>query len=748
MKKIHQRTEPHAIDHQRSLEYLAAMNLPPELENMPHTGASIHLSGKVSLPASRTMKFLHKKAHSSIWTNHLVFVALVMAGGGMVPKSVHSILLTLSKVLHDYQSDLVTCDEIGQPIPHLTIENVTHVFKKIAQSGSMSDNNKADWYMRYQSCSNATSAWFARHCQSLGFDKHFYEQLLLPTPTDFVLNQSMTRLRKKAEFLQKSRRKEETNELFPNTRLLYAQANIRLNLFERFYDAAKQAEAYAIENELVTYRYNYEQDGTVVHCQIVNISYLFDQFVANGFDINEMTPEFYERGGSAKFQRKHYYVEMCNADELDREKFWFIELLEAHVFYDKNSVTKKKFEAFCRAYNYTDGYLFRSYLTRVSHMDIPRNFISVASERLNRLFVPHHEMRLIFNMGSLATEFCLTSGARINEVLQIAAHPDVLKKLTIPRIEDPTSYLERYAVMLIPKGRDEPEPFFLTDSTFDSLNHLCETAADNNLIYEEQKVIHSILPHQDNAKYHLLEKRPYLFQVDGKHLTSISLSTAMKLVLHNIAVRNSATGKLEPIKIKAHVFRHLFATYSVNVEKVPIDVVAKMMNQKYLPVTKYYAEPTLSVVAHHHERIGENLFHSLNLEVESKRLPDEMVTLYETAKSTSGTLTEVLGGTCTSHGQCPAKTACVGCAAKVPDPAKRAVIERKMEWALNEKTWNHENGFGAEERKMDVLIRDCKTELMEMEQIQIYMQSRGEAVQVFDSEHVPLKWVGNSGASV
>lgn len=166
-----------------------------------------------------------------------------------------------------------------------------------------------------------------------------------------------------------------------------------------------------------------------------------------------------------------------------------------------------------------------------------------------------------------------------------------------------------------------------------------------------------------------------------------------------------------------------------------------------VPVTKYYAEPTLSVVAHHHERIGENLFHSLNLEVESKRLPDEMVTLYQTAKSTSRTLTEVLGGTCTSHGQCPAKTACVGCAAKIPDPAKRAVIERKMEWALNEKAWNHENGFGAEERKMDVLIRDCKTELLEMEQIQIYMQSRGDAVQVFDSEQVPLKWVGNPEVS-
>jgi hypothetical protein len=42
---------------------------------------------------------------------------------------------------------------------------------------------------------------------------------------------------------------------------------------------------------------------------------------------------------------------------------------------------------------------------------------------------------------------------------------------------------------------------------------------------------------------------------------------------------------------------------------------------------------------------------------------------------------------------------------------------------------------------MDILIRDCKTELWEMDQIELYQNEQGTKVHVFDSESVPLKWV-------
>jgi len=59
-----------------------------------------------------------------------------------------------------------------------------------------------------------------------------------------------------------------------------------------------------------------------------------------------------------------------------------------------------------------------------------------------------------------------------------------------------------------------------------------------------------------------------------------------------------------------------------------------------------------------------------------RRSPAELRALYETARGTVGTLAEVIGGHCVSHGFCAAKFACVGCAGKVPDPATRHQVER------------------------------------------------------------------------
>ena len=49
--------------------------------------------------------------------------------------------------------------------------------------------------------------------------------------------------------------------------------------------------------------------------------------------------------------------------------------------------------------------------------------------------------------------------------------------------------------------------------------------------------------------------------------------------------------------VKTHLLRHAFATEAVQRQKMPIDIVAKILHQRDIGVTGYYSEPTPSQVA-------------------------------------------------------------------------------------------------------------------------------------------------------
>ncbi len=82
----------------------------------------------------------------------------------------------------------------------------------------------------------------------------------------------------------------------------------------------------------------------------------------------------------------------------------------------------------------------------------------------------------------------------------------------------------------------------------------------------------------------------------------------------------------------------------------------------------------------------------------------------------------MIGGHCISHGFCAAKFACVGCAGKVPDPAKREQVEHHRTWAREQVQYAVEEGLLPEAERMRQLVRDCETELAEMTSIEQYQE--------------------------
>ena len=201
----------------------------------------------------------------------------------------------------------------------------------------------------------------------------------------------------------------------------------------------------------------------------------------------------------------------------------------------------------------------------------------------------------------------------------------------------------------------------------------------------------------------------------------------MRFLLHGMVFR-TREGKV--VVLKAHLLRHAFATHAVQVEKIPIDVVGAWLHQKNLTITDYYSKPTESMVAEASDLFLSRVAAQINVSEAVLRSPDELQRLYEEARGKAGTLADVIGGQCVSHGYCAAKFACVGCAGKVPDPAKRYQIEKHKQWASLQVDYATQEGLLPEAERMKQLIRDCDNELAEMDLIESYRRDERREVNI------------------
>lgn len=80
---------------------------------------------------------------------------------------------------------------------------------------------------------------------------------------------------------------------------------------------------------------------------------------------------------------------------------------------------------------------------------------------------------------------------------------------------------------------------------------------------------------------------PYIFKYNRTHFTAGTLNSCLRFLLHGMIFQTSEGA---PVVIKPHLLRHAFATFAVHIERLPIDLVSKWLQQKNLEVTGYYSE--------------------------------------------------------------------------------------------------------------------------------------------------------------
>lgn len=125
-----------------------------------------------------------------------------------------------------------------------------------------------------------------------------------------------------------------------------------------------------------------------------------------------------------------------------------------------------------------------------------------------------------------------------------------------------------------------------------------------------------------NERKHLFPTPiPYYFQYAGKALTRFALHSSIRFLLHGLLFEMQ-NGKA--VTVKTHLLRHAFATEAVQRQKMPIDIVAKMLHQKDLNVTGYYSAPTPTQIAESVSELHDVISSYVDIDDVYLRSPQEL----------------------------------------------------------------------------------------------------------------------------
>lgn len=721
----------------------------------PKTGGDPKSNGHWPDIYSRSIGYLVRNVVGKPWADHLVLVAAVLSAQRYDPSTIQGCLCSINPRLTDLfqEMQIETFDEWNA-------EECMIAYLKGELIPKDTQGMRTAFCSHYLTCVKQVHAWL----HSLPpLERATYQQFLLPSVHPFSV-QGLTMHR---QVLQQSRqtRKGETDAVVIQFSDLRAEAHYRYNrvlrLRQAYLDAVKvihsrQAQG---ETELFPFVFGYEEGGDPEHGVPAQERLSFRIWNRRSFVLAHQ--ESYKMGAFYYYKNRYYerhpsrssvgetqlLLEFVKAerllDDAPPESLWFLELFERDVMgghplsgSDEEIAAKKQW---FQAWGYLDEDKdeevgpFSAHVPGVlnwSREDGTDHFVLGARKRTGSLFLPVDALYAAATFGVLSVDVFTTTGMRMNELLQLRLTPDCFVRLQMPAppgAKDQSPRI-RYAFRLLPKGEktETLHDYFIGEETKRLLVKVARTLAEHyGLQAGEALPTVAYSPHY--SREHRFEVAPYLLQYNHQALPGEAITACMRFLLHGMIFR---TRDAKPVILKAHLLRHAFATFAVQVEKLPLDIVGALLKQKSLDVTDYYSQPTDSMVAEAHDLYLASASLHLNVGEALQRSPEELQRLYKEAEGKAGTLADVIGGQCVCHGFCAAKFACVGCAGKVPDPAKRSQLERHRAWAMQQVEYATQEGLFPEAERMKQVVRDCDTELREIDQIEAYRRDESHVVTI------------------
>jgi integrase len=671
----------------------------PEIASAPLTSLDPHNDGRWPAPHPKVVAYLARMSNQSL-RDVMALYALIKSSFELHPLycRLSSYAVPLRKLMEEY--GLKNVHDIDPD------DLLLRVCEKKAGS-SLTETQRSFIVLGWNTLSNAFQEYGERldeaHRQSLSrfFLKPLQKRYRMhrSRPAILVRDRSHEKVKAKTEIVHRQFHK------------LRFMAKIRCNQAHRLYEAVRAAIQAVTDGKLpLPYRFHYEEtvateSGRPIRQRVLmtiwDSTSLWDHAIEMGHTVGagKMDRARERQVGRFAPARRRFFAQYRGIEPVGdhslKAPFWFLDLYDHHVFSEPGTPeTCQERNAFFQQH----GYDSRRYWEHNPGLVKPlRRHISSDATFLER----KHGYRFLHYEGIYAT--CLfahlvirmqtITGARIGEVQQIAQNPECIKQLVNVGPKAAT----RWVLRMIPKGRKERADYFIDA---DTKGVLMEVLRLHREVLRLKKL--PVLDHQ-SPKY---AADRYLLQWNGRALDQASLNTALRFLLHGAVLDTNGAC----VHLTTHVLRHGFATEMASL-KVPVDVIAQILHQRNLEVTRYYSKPTQQQVM----EAAELLFvERIDVAAEARRSPEEIGQMLREAEGQIGALTEVIGGTCVVSNMCPVKFACIGCSGNAPDPERRYQIEKKRTWALQQISWASRERLSAEERQMKRLVSDCDLILEEM----------------------------------
>lgn len=595
------------------------------------------------------------------------------------------------------------------------------------------------FWKKYQSASRHLKRWLA---QLPTAQQERYRPYLLPYPADPY---ELTRLsgERHVTYNRQERRKEDTDAIMPFFAELRTQAHLRYNLVSRLRQAYHKA-IKAVEQGKATLPFEFEmrEGGNKQSNRPSTERLVFKLWDRRTFVLehaNDTPPSFSQttirqaqsRKGTFSLERNSYLLEFVRAESLDRTSpavgLWFLELLERDVL-GKITEGSREVVAAKQAWLREQGYgedeegITQPFQVQTSGVLLctktsgDGDFMRSAKERTGVIFIPIEPFFTAAAFGMVALHIFTANGMRIGEILQLRASPECIVPMVISPAPDAENQrpLVHWAVNAVPKGHRTPATYYLDDEHLRLLSliklMLCESYSIDLKAGGDLPVV---AMHAKNA--HRFPPDRYLFQYHHQGLTEKDLRVCMRFLVHGLVFQ---TLEGRRVMILPHLLRHGFATWALNVAKEPIDIVAAILNQKNIAITKYYGRPNPRFIAERSHGLMTQISSYIDVEDLILRSPEELRELLKKAQKTHGTLARTRGGRCMLNGECPILFACIGCSAKVPDPAQRGEVEEAREVTLIQIQHAKKKGLTMEVMQYQKKLKQCDAELREMDMME------------------------------
>ncbi len=724
-----------------------AGKIAPEVLCAPKTGGDPH-GGWTPVPGL-VIGYLLRNVVGSPWADHLALVAAVLSAHN---RDVQTVRLTVMSLHARFSAlfpalGLTAVDEWRNEI-HLPL----YLEAKVIPEDTLYMRHL--FFRRYSSATRHVQGWLEVLPEA---ERQQYQCFVLPHIPPF-LHDMMSKEREIIQ-QQQAHRKEETEAVIPQFATLRAEAHFRFNRLSRLHQAYQQAVSQVLlDRSNLPIEFSYEEGEPPTERLFFRLwdrrSFLLAPEHESHYAAK--TRELARRG-QMQFsdERNELFLEFEKVERLEGETepegLWFIDLLKLRVLGSKackgeEEVVAAK-QAWLRQWGYGDEHLGER--TAPFSTEIPGllawpngstsggegstgRFIGLAQQKTGKVFIPVESLYAAATFGLLALDLLTTTGMRSNEMYQVNVLPECLIRLVDeppPGAKD-RSLRIRYVLRLLPKGErtEERHNYGIGKEAVRLLEKTAQMLCEHYKL-KPGEPLPRVEFHHTHTRSHRFERRPipYIFQYNHMHLGRQSLLACIRFLLHGMVFQTSAG---TPVVIKPHLLRHAFATYAVNIEGLPLDLVAKWLQQKNLEVTGYYSEMPEYMQIEQHSSFVARLATQINVREAILRSPEEIQKQAEEARKRVGMLVPVVGGDCTLEVYCPNQFDCIHCPAKAPDPEKRSQVEEKRRWAEERLAYYEREGLVLETEKMRQLVRACDLELREMEQIVAYWKDETRVIQI------------------